>query len=57
MSVREIESNFDASIVLIQCRSGADFHPPSDAIVEIGSTIAVIAEVGVIKELQKANIR
>jgi Trk K+ transport system NAD-binding subunit len=56
MSVREIKKSFEASIVLVQCRSESDLHPPGDTIVERGSTIAVIAEPGVIKELQRANI-
>ncbi len=56
MSVREIEKGYNASIVLIQNRSEADLHPLGDTIVEKESTIAVIAEPSVIKELQKANI-
>jgi voltage-gated potassium channel len=54
--VREIEERFDASVVLIQCRSQADLHPPGDTIVEVDSTIAIIAEPDVIRELQKANV-
>lgn len=56
MSVREIEKSFNVSIVLIQCRSNSDLHPLGDTIVEKESTIAVIAEPSVIKDLQKANI-
>jgi Trk K+ transport system NAD-binding subunit len=56
MRVREIEEDFEVSIVLIQCRSESDLHPPGDAIVENESTIAIIAEPSVIKELQKANV-
>ncbi|MGD8458130.1 MAG: NAD-binding protein [Anaerolineales bacterium] len=55
-SVREIEEGFDASIVLIQCRSQADLHPLGETIIERDSTIAVIAEPNVIRDLQKANV-
>jgi voltage-gated potassium channel len=55
-NVKDIEEGFDASIVLIQCRNKTDLHPPGNTIVEMDSTIAVIAEPNVIKELQRANV-
>jgi Trk K+ transport system NAD-binding subunit len=54
--VKEIEEGFDASIVLIQCRSQVDLHPLGDTVIEKETTIAVIAEPNVIRELQKANV-
>jgi Trk K+ transport system NAD-binding subunit len=54
--VKEIEEGFDASVVLIQNQSKSDLHPPGDTTIGMDSTIAVIAEPSVIRELQKANV-
>lgn len=54
-SVRELEANYDASIVAIVRKGKVDFHPAPDIVIGAGDRLAVLATADTLSNVERAN--